>query len=71
MRFIFPFACVFLLSGCAGVVERAITGQTAASKLKADLVGDLTLRAALEQDMAKKNAELLYLSADGYVPASL
>lgn len=66
MKYFFPIGCAFLLSGCAGVVERAITGQTAASRLKADLVGDLTLRAALEQDMAKKNAELLYLSANGY-----
>lgn len=65
MRIIFvvPF---LLLTGCAGVAERALTGQTAAAKLRSDLGADLDLRTALQRDLARKNAQVEFVSDGGY-----
>ena len=65
MRF-FLILPLLLLTNCAGVLDRAISGQTAVSKLRSDLGADINLRAALQKDIARKNAELLYVSAQGY-----
>lgn len=65
MRVVFILP-ILLLTGCAGALERAISGQTAVSKLRTDLGADINLRAALQKDIAKKHAELQYVSAIGY-----
>jgi len=63
---IFWILPALLLSGCAGALDRAISGQTAVAKLRTDLGADINLRLALQKDIARKNAELQYVSAQGY-----
>ncbi len=65
MRFV-VISSLLLLTSCAGVVDRALTGQTAVNKLRTDLGADIDLRAALQKDIARKNAEVLFLSSNGY-----
>lgn len=65
MRILLILPCLFL-AGCAGIAERALSGQTASAKLRSELGADIDLRFALQKDLARKNAQLEYVSDGGY-----
>jgi hypothetical protein len=61
MRPFFVLPIVFL-TGCAALSERITGAQTASAKLRSELGADIDLRLALQQDFARKNAQLIYIS---------
>jgi hypothetical protein len=64
---IFSFlAAAMACAGCAEVGPRALLGQTAVEKLRSDLGADIDLRLALQKDIARKSAELSYVSSNRY-----
>jgi hypothetical protein len=64
------FVFMLLLSGCAGLSDRITGSQTAAAKLRTELGADIDLRLALQRDLARKNAQLEYVSDHGYTCGS-
>jgi hypothetical protein len=62
----FIFIPLLLLTSCAQLTPRALSGQTAVEKLRTDLGADIDLRLALQKDIARKNAELSYISYNRY-----
>jgi len=63
---IFTIVCLLMLTGCAGLIERATNAQTAVEKLRNDLGADVDLANALKKDISVKNAQMEYVSYGGY-----
>lgn len=65
VRFIFLLS-IFALTGCAGFPERVLNAQTASDRLRAELGADINLQLALRRNLARKNAELEFVSFGTY-----
>ena len=65
MRFFF-IAPLLFLTGCAGLTEQLLNSQTASDRLRAQLGADIDLQGALRRDIARKNAELEFITYGTY-----
>lgn len=65
MRLVFIAPLIFL-SGCAGLAEQLTNSQTASDRLRSQLGADIDLQGALRRNIARKNAELEFISYGTY-----
>ncbi len=65
MRLLFILPLIYL-TGCAGLAEQLANSQTASDRLRSQLGADIDLQRALRRDIARKSAELEFVTYGTY-----